>query len=70
VTAADVGVFGGSGFYAFLDDTETVEVETPYGEPSAAPVIGDVGGVRVAFIPRHGQKHEYPPHRVPYQANG
>ena len=69
MTAADVGVFGGSGFYAFLDDTETVEVETPYGEPSAAPVIGDVGGVRVAFIPRHGQKHEYPPHRVPYQAN-
>jgi 5'-methylthioadenosine phosphorylase len=69
VTAADIGVFGGSGFYAFLDDTETVEVQTPYGEPSAAPVIGDVGGVRVAFIPRHGQKHEYPPHRVPYQAN-
>ena len=69
MTAADVGVFGGSGFYAFLDDTETVEVETPYGPPSAAPVIGDVGGVRVAFIPRHGQKHEYPPHRVPYQAN-
>ena len=69
MTAADIGVFGGSGFYAFLDDTETVEIETPYGEPSAAPVIGDVGGVRVAFIPRHGQKHEYPPHRVPYQAN-
>ena len=69
MSTADIGVFGGSGFYAFLDSTETVEVETPYGEPSAAPVIGEVGGVRVAFIPRHGPKHEFPPHKVPYQAN-
>lgn len=69
MTVADVGVFGGSGFYAFLNETETVEVDTPYGEPSAAPVIGRVDGVRVAFIPRHGPKHELPPHRVPYRAN-
>jgi 5'-methylthioadenosine phosphorylase len=69
VSTADIGVFGGSGFYSFLERTETVDVETPYGPPSAPPVIGDVGGRRVAFIPRHGLKHEFPPHRVPYQAN-
>ena len=69
MATADIGVFGGSGFYAFLDETETVEIDTPYGPPSAPPVIGEVGGRRVAFIPRHGQHHEFPPHRVPYRAN-
>jgi 5'-methylthioadenosine phosphorylase len=69
MTTADIGVFGGSGFYSFLRDTETVEIDTPYGPPSAPPVIGEVGGRRVAFIPRHGLKHEFPPHRIPYQAN-
>jgi 5'-methylthioadenosine phosphorylase len=70
VTAsAEIGVFGGSGFYSFLEGTETVDLDTPYGRPSVSPVIGEVGGRRVAFIPRHGLKHEFPPHRVPYQAN-
>ena len=69
MSTADIGVFGGSGFYAFIDSTETADIDTPYGKPSAAPVIGDVGGRRVAFIPRHGLKHEFPPHRVPYRAN-
>jgi 5'-methylthioadenosine phosphorylase len=69
VTGAEIGVFGGSGFYSFLDHTETVELDTPYGPPSAPPVIGDVGGRRVAFLPRHGMQHEFPPHRVPYRAN-
>ena len=64
-----IGVFGGSGFYAFLEDAEEVKVETPYGEPSAPLVVGDVGGKRVAFLPRHGRRHEYPPHKVPYRAN-
>ena len=41
---AEIGVFGGSGFYSFLDHTEEVTVETPYGDPSAPIVIGDVGG--------------------------
>jgi 5'-methylthioadenosine phosphorylase len=62
-------VFGGSGFYSFLTDVETVDLDTPYGRPSAPPMIGDVGGRRVAFIPRHGVKHEFPPHQVPYRAN-
>jgi 5'-methylthioadenosine phosphorylase len=66
---ADVGVFGGSGFYSFLDDTETVELTTPYGPPAAPVTIGTLGDVRVAFLARHGRNHEFPPHRVPYQAN-
>jgi 5'-methylthioadenosine phosphorylase len=66
---ADLGVFGGSGFYSFLDDVEEVEVETPYGKPSGPLVVGEVGGRRVAFLPRHGRAHELPPHRIPYRAN-
>ena len=66
---ADVGVYGGSGLYALLDDVEHVMVETPFGPPSAPVAIGDVGGRRVAFLPRHGTDHSLPPHRVPYRAN-
>jgi 5'-methylthioadenosine phosphorylase len=66
---ADVAVIGGSGFYSFLDDPELVEVGTPYGEPSAPLSIGEVGDRRVAFLPRHGRHHEYPPHRINYRAN-
>ena len=55
MTQAEIGVFGGSGFYSFLDDVEEVEVDTPYGAPSAPIVIGDIGGTRVAFLPRHGR---------------
>jgi 5'-methylthioadenosine phosphorylase len=66
---AEIGVFGGSGFYSFLDDVEEVEVETPYGRPSAPLVVGEVGGRSVAFLPRHGRSHELPPHRIPYRAN-
>ena len=69
MTSADIGVFGGSGFYSFLEETETVEMDTPHGKPSAPVTIGEVGGVRVAFIPRHGLNHEFPPHQVPYLAN-
>jgi 5'-methylthioadenosine phosphorylase len=69
VAEAELGVFGGSGFYSFLDIVDEVEVETPYGAPSAPVVIGDVGGRRVAFLPRHGRGHELPPAAVPYRAN-
>ena len=48
---------------------EEVEVETPYGKPSAPIVVGDVGGKRVAFLPRHGRRHELPPAQIPYRAN-
>lgn len=66
---ARVGVFGGSGFYSFLDDVDEVRVDTPYGEPSAPVTIGSVGGIDVAFLPRHGRKHELPPHMINYRAN-
>jgi 5'-methylthioadenosine phosphorylase len=66
---AGIGVFGGSGFYSFLDDVKEIEIDTPYGKPSAPPVVGEIGGKRVTFIPRHGVKHELPPHRIPYRAN-
>jgi 5'-methylthioadenosine phosphorylase len=69
VVTADVGVFGGSGFYTFLDDVETVELATPYGPPAAPVTIGSVGEHRVAFLPRHGRDHEYAPHAIPYRAN-
>ncbi len=64
-----IGIFGGSGFYDFLDDAAEREVPTPYGAPAAPPTVGVVDGVEVAFIPRHGRNHQYPPHLVPYRAN-
>jgi 5'-methylthioadenosine phosphorylase len=66
---AEIGIFGGSGFYEFVDVVDEVTVETPFGAPSAPIVIGDVAGKRVAFVPRHGRKHELPPAQVPYRAN-
>ncbi|MBS42268.1 MAG: S-methyl-5'-thioadenosine phosphorylase [Nocardioides sp.] len=66
---AEVAVIGGSGFYSFLDDVEEVEVETPYGAPSAPIALGEVAGRRVAFVPRHGKDHRYPPHVIPFRAN-
>lgn len=68
-TQADIGVIGGSGFYSLLDDAQPVPVTTPYGSPSEAPAVGELAGRRVAFIPRHGAGHRYPPHLVPYRAN-
>jgi 5'-methylthioadenosine phosphorylase len=64
-----VGIFGGSGFYRFLDDVDEVAVDTPYGPPSARIRLGELGGVRVAFMPRHGDEHTLPPHRINYRAN-
>lgn len=69
MTTAEVGVFGGSGFYSFLDDVQEVEVDTPFGAPSAPLMVGEIEGRRVAFLARHGLKHQLPPHRVPYRAN-
>jgi 5'-methylthioadenosine phosphorylase len=67
--AADIGVFGGSGLYAFLDDIDEIEIDTPYGAPAAPVHIGSLGGRRVAFLPRHGADHAFPPHRINYRAN-
>ncbi|MDI6911150.1 S-methyl-5'-thioadenosine phosphorylase [Nocardioides sp.] len=73
MTTADVAVIGGTGFYSFLgaagEEVEEHVVDTPYGAPSAPVSVGTVADRRVAFLPRHGRHHEYPPHRIPYRAN-
>jgi len=66
---ADVGVIGGSGLYALLQDATEFDVSTPYGPPSDPITVAEVGGRRVAFLPRHGRDHRYPPHKIPYRAN-
>ena len=66
---AKIGVFGGSGFYSFLDEVTEVKVDTPYGEPSAPLSIGTIEGTPVAFLPRHGSDHSLPPHMINYRAN-
>jgi 5'-methylthioadenosine phosphorylase len=66
---AEIGIFGGTGFYQFLSDLEEVTVQTPYGSPSARLAVGEMGGRRVAFLARHGVHHEYPAHKVNYRAN-
>ncbi len=65
----EIGIFGGSGFYSLMDDMEKVKIETPYGSPSAKVALGKIGGRNVAFLPRHGKSHEFPPHKVPFLAN-
>ena len=67
---ADVGVFGGSGFYSLMEGpVEIVTVQTPYGSPSDDVLLGHMGGLRVAFMPRHGHGHKIPPHAINYRAN-
>jgi 5'-methylthioadenosine phosphorylase len=66
---AEIGVIGGSGFYEFFDSAREVAVDTPFGSPSEPVVVGDVGGRRVAFLPRHGRDHRFAPHQIPYRAN-
>jgi 5'-methylthioadenosine phosphorylase len=64
-----LGLIGGTGFYTLFDDADDVEVDTPYGRPSAPISVGEVGGRRVAFLPRHGRNHDYLPSELPYRAN-
>lgn len=63
-----IGIIGGSGFYHFLKGKE-VSVRTPYGKPSDKILISDYSGQKIAFLPRHGRKHQYPPHKINYRAN-
>jgi 5'-methylthioadenosine phosphorylase len=66
---AEIGVFGGSGFYSLLDEVREVKVDTPYGAPSDSVFLADVEGRPVAFMPRHGRRHTIPPHKINYRAN-
>ncbi|MHB1392958.1 MAG: S-methyl-5'-thioadenosine phosphorylase [Clostridia bacterium] len=66
---ADIGVFGGSGFYSFLDNVEEIDIETPYGSTSDKVALAKIGDKTVAFLPRHGKEHSFPPHMIPFRAN-
>ncbi len=68
-----LGVIGGSGFYTFFESAKgpvrNINVDTPYGEPSAPVTVGTIGEHEVAFLPRHGAAHQFSAHTVPYRAN-
>jgi 5'-methylthioadenosine phosphorylase len=71
MATAKIGIIGGSGLYQMpeLTDIEEVGVETPFGSPSDAFIIGTLEGVRVAFLPRHGRGHRLTPSELPFRAN-
>ncbi len=66
---AEIGVFGGSGFYSLIDGAREEWVETPYGAPSDKVALGEIAGRPVAFLPRHGKDHRFPPQAINYRAN-
>ena len=69
MTKAEIGVFGGSGFYSLLENVREVKVDTPYGAPSDSLFLAEVSGRKVAFLPRHGRNHTLPPHKINFRAN-
>jgi 5'-methylthioadenosine phosphorylase len=71
MSTAEIGIIGGSGLYNIegMTDIEEVKINTPFGEPSDAIVLGQLEGVRVAFLPRHGKGHRISPGELPAKAN-
>ena len=71
MSAIKVGIIGGTGLYKMegLKKTETVTVQTPFGEPSDSYLTGELDGVPVAFLPRHGTGHRLLPHELNFRAN-
>ncbi len=67
--SAEIGIFGGSGFYSLAQSPHEAWVETPYGAPSDKVRLSEVAGRRVAFLARHGSDHRFPPHVINYRAN-
>ena len=63
-----IGIIGGSGFYKFLKGKEML-MRTLYGSPSDKVSIFKYKDKKIAFLPRHGKKHQYPPHKINYRAN-
>ncbi len=68
---AQIGVIGGSGLYKMdaLKDIEEIELETPFGKPSDALILGKLSGTNVAFLPRHNRNHTLSPSELPFRAN-
>ncbi|WP_350335069.1 S-methyl-5'-thioadenosine phosphorylase [Coralliovum pocilloporae] len=71
MTRSVLGIIGGSGLYDLpgLDNAEWVTVESPWGQPSDAVRIGEVDGLKVVFLPRHGRGHRFAPSDINYRAN-
>src|SRR5919202_1638453 len=71
MTTARIGIIGGSGLYQVpeLKEVEELSVETPFGKPSDAFIVGTLEGERVAFLPRHGRGHRLLPTELPFRAN-
>ena len=71
MTKAKIGVIGGSGLYNMegLNEIEEVNITTPFGKPSDAIITGELEGIRVAFLPRHGKGHQISPSNLPVKAN-
>jgi 5'-methylthioadenosine phosphorylase len=67
--SARVGVIGGSGFYELLENARELTIDTPFGAPSDSYFLGEIGGVPVAFLPRHARGHRILPSEVNYRAN-
>lgn len=66
-----IGIIGGSGLYQMpeLTDVEEITVDTPFGSPSDAFIVGTLENQRVAFLPRHGRGHRFTPTELPFRAN-
>ncbi|MBW4619159.1 MAG: S-methyl-5'-thioadenosine phosphorylase [Cyanosarcina radialis HA8281-LM2] len=71
MTEARIGIIGGSGLYKMdaLKDVQEVQVDTPFGSPSDALILGTLEGARVAFLARHGRYHHLMPSELPFRAN-
>jgi 5'-methylthioadenosine phosphorylase len=71
MTSAKIGIIGGSGLYKMeaLKDIQEVALETPFGKPSDALMVGELSGVSVAFLARHGRNHHLTPTEIPFRAN-
>ena len=65
---ARIGIIGGTDFLSPIDEGTEIRMGTPYG-PSPTIMIGKFGGKDVAYLPRHGKKHNLPPHKINYRAN-
>jgi len=71
MTSVTIGVIGGTGLYAMegLGKTESVSLKTPFGKPSDSYLVGELNGIAVAFLPRHGVGHRILPHELNFRAN-
>ena len=67
----NIGIIGGSGLYQMpeLENVREMPVDTPFGHPSDAFIVGELDGVTVAFLPRHGRGHRLTPSELPFRAN-